>query len=50
MTAGRINRAGQCQSCSGSRMGAGGADRHAWRNLGDAPVTMAFVNVGARRS
>jgi hypothetical protein len=23
--------------------------RHAWRNLGDAPVTMAFVHVGARR-
>jgi mannose-6-phosphate isomerase-like protein (cupin superfamily) len=24
--------------------------RHAWRNLGDMPVTMAFVNVGARRA
>ena len=24
--------------------------RHAWRNLSDAPVTMAFVNVGAQRA
>jgi mannose-6-phosphate isomerase-like protein (cupin superfamily) len=23
--------------------------RHAWRNLGEVPVTMAFVHVGARR-
>jgi mannose-6-phosphate isomerase-like protein (cupin superfamily) len=38
-----------------TRLGAGdtvvqNGTRHAWRNLGSDPVTMAFVHVGAQRS